>query len=67
MLDHVQDARPALTLDEHVAVTDGLDIVELHRLSADPTREPPYERTEYQPELGGEGNVGRHAHKDAQR
>ncbi len=37
------------------------------RLSADPAREPPDERTEYQPGLGREGNVGGHADEDAEQ
>jgi hypothetical protein len=35
-------------------------------ISADSAREPPDERTEHQPDLGGERNVGGHAHKDAE-
>jgi SAM-dependent methyltransferase len=35
-------------------------------LSADPPREPPYERTEHQSDLGGEGSVGGRAHENAE-
>ncbi len=37
------------------------------RLSGDPAREPPDERTEYQPGLGREGNVGGHADEGAEQ